>query len=146
MAALRIGDEPLTPAVVAAAARGGSLHVELTDAARARMAAARRTLVEETARRAVYGRTTGVGANRHVEVEEGEGRAHSLRLLRSHAGGMGRPLPDDVVRGTIVIRLAQMAAGGGGHRPELADALATLLRDGPLPVRVAYTHLRAHET
>ena len=27
-----------------------------------------------------------------------------------------------------------MAAGGGGHRAEIADALAAILRDGPLPV------------
>jgi histidine ammonia-lyase len=134
MAALRIGDEPLTPAAVAAAARGGSIDVELTAGARERMAAAHRTLEEAAAHRAIYGRTTGVGANRHVAVREGEGPAHSLRLLRSHAGGMGEPLADDVVRGMILIRLAQMAAGGGGHRAAVADALAAVLRDGPLPV------------
>jgi histidine ammonia-lyase len=47
---------------------------------------------------------------------------------------MGNPLPDEVVRGTILVRLAQMAAGGGGHRPEVADALVAILRDGRLPV------------
>ena len=36
--------------------------------------------------------------------------------------------------GDVRIRLAQMAAGGGGHRAEIADALAAVLRDGPLPV------------
>src|SRR5829696_1191316 len=72
MTALRIGDEPLTPAAVAAAARGGRLDVELTPAARARIAATR--------------------------------------------------------------RLAQVAAGGGGQRLEVADALVAILRDGPLPV------------
>ena len=57
-----------------------------------------------------------------------------MRLLRSHAGGVGDALPDELVRATLLIRLAQMAAGGGGHRPEIADALAAILRDGPLPV------------
>jgi histidine ammonia-lyase len=130
---LRIGDEPLTPAALAAAARGGSAAVELTAAARERMAAAHRTVTAATERQAVYGRTTGVGANRDVDVDADEARAHSVRLLRSHAGGMGRPLPPDIVRGTILIRLAQMAAGGGGHRAEVADALIAVLRDGPLP-------------
>ena len=57
-----------------------------------------------------------------------------MRLLRSHAGGVGDPLPDELVQATLLIRLAQIAAGGGGHRPEIADALAAVLRDGPLPV------------
>jgi len=134
MTALRIGDEPLTPAAVAAAARGGRLDVELTPAARARIAATRRVAEAAAAHRPVYGRTTGVGANRHIAVPVGDLREHSIRLLRSHAGGVGDPLPEDVVRGTMLIRLAQVAAGGGGQRLEVADALVAILRDGPLPV------------
>jgi histidine ammonia-lyase len=134
MTALRIGDEPLTPAAVVAAARGGPLEVELTAAARERIARGRATAEAVAARRTVYGRTTGVGANRSVAVPEADLWAHSVRLLHSHAGGVGDPLPDELVRATIVIRLTQMAAGGGGHRPEIADALAAVLRGGHLPV------------
>ena len=131
---LRLGDEPLTPAALAAAARAeGPLAVELTAAARERMAAAHRVMAAATDLQDVYGRTTGVGANRDVQVDADEARAHSVRLLRSHAGGMGRPLPPDIVRGTLVVRLAQMAAGGGGHRREVADALIDALAGGPLP-------------
>jgi histidine ammonia-lyase len=131
---LRIGTAPIAPAALVAAARDARVQVELAPAARDRMAASHAAAEEAARRRAVYGRTTGVGANRHVEVEGREARAHSLRLLRSHAGGMGSPLPDEVVRGTILVRLAQMAAGGGGHRPQVADALVAVLRDGRLPV------------
>ena len=131
---LRLGDEPLTPAVLAAAARAdGPLELELTAGARERMAAAHRTMAAATHLQDVYGRTTGVGANRDVQVDAEEARAHSVRLLRSHAGGMGRPLPPDIVRGTLVVRLAQMATGGGGHRAEVADALIAALAGGPLP-------------
>ena len=131
---MRIGDEPLAPAAVVAAARGGAIDVALTAAARERIVRSRRSAEELAERRAVYGRTTGVGANRDVVVKEADLRAHSVRLLRSHAGGVGDALPDELVRATLLIRLAQMAAGGGGHRPELVDALARVLRDGPLPV------------
>src|SRR5829696_3147845 len=134
MTALRIGDEPLTPAAVVAAARGGPFGVELTAAARERLARSRTVVEAVAARQAVYGRTTGVGANRPVAVREADLRAHSVRLLRSHSGGVGDALPDELVRATLLIRLAQIAAGGGGHRPEIADALAAILRDGPLPV------------
>jgi histidine ammonia-lyase len=132
MATVRIGDEPLAPAAVAAAAREERVDVELTAAARERIAAGRRAAEEAAARGRVYGFTTAVGANRHVDLE-GDLREQSLRLLRSHAGGAGEPLPGDAVRATILVRLAQIAAGGGGHRVELAEALAAVLRDGPLP-------------
>jgi histidine ammonia-lyase len=131
---MRIGDEPLAPAAVVAAARGGAIEVELTAAARERIVRSRQAAERVAGRRAVYGRTTGVGANRDVVVKEEDLRAHSERLLRSHAGGVGDALPDELVRATLLIRLAQMAAGGGGHRPEVVDAVAAILRDGPLPV------------
>jgi histidine ammonia-lyase len=134
MSVVRIGDERLTPDAVVAASRGGPVDVELTAPARERIARSRAVAEELAERRHVYGRTTGVGANRHVAVDESDLRAHSVRLLRSHSGGVGDPLPDELVRATLLIRLAQMAAGGGGHRPEIADALAVVLRDGPLPV------------
>ena len=128
---LRIGDEPLAPATLAAAARGGALDVELTPAARERMAIGHHAAEEIAAVRSVYGRTTGVGANRHVDIL-GDLGGHALRLLRSHAGGLGDALPEDVVRATILVRLAQMAAGGGS-RPEVAAALADMLGDERVP-------------
>jgi histidine ammonia-lyase len=133
MPALRIGDEPLTPAAVAAAAREEAVSVELSPAARERMAAARADVDAVVATgRHVYARTTGVGANYDVAVR-GEDPAHGLRLLRSHAAAIGEPLAPEVVRATILVRLSQMAAGGGGNRPELADALIGLLGRGDVP-------------
>lgn len=41
----------------------------------------------------VYGRSTGVGANRNEEVPTEAAADHGLRLLRSHAGAIGEPLP-----------------------------------------------------
>jgi histidine ammonia-lyase len=46
----------------------------------------------------VYGRTTGVGANREVSVSDQVG--HGRRLLRSHAGGAGPPLDVAEARAT----------------------------------------------
>jgi histidine ammonia-lyase len=132
MAALRIGDEPLTPAALAAAARDEDLTVELTQSARERMAAGRAAADAAAGLRPVYARTTGVGANYEVIVA-GQGREHGLRLLRSHASGMGEPLAAEVVRATILVRLSQMAGRDAAHRPEVADALVSLLRSGELP-------------
>lgn len=98
---MRIGDQPLAPSAVAAAARTGAIDVALSDEARARMERAHGTAAAATRARPVYGRTTGVGANRSVHVEGGDEREHGLRLLRSHAGGMGEPQAPEVVRAPI---------------------------------------------
>src|SRR4051795_1291686 len=43
--------------------------------------------------RPAYGRNTGVGANRTEPVAAADAETHGLRLLRSHAGGIGPLLP-----------------------------------------------------
>ncbi|MGH3321570.1 MAG: aromatic amino acid ammonia-lyase, partial [Streptosporangiaceae bacterium] len=95
-------------------------------------AAARALAAEAATRRPVYGRTTGVGGNRDEAVEE-DLEGHGLRLLRSHAGGVGPLLPSDVVRAMLVVRVNQLAAGGSGIRPEVVDALVAALGAGALP-------------
>lgn len=92
-------------------------------------------LVEDIAAdRPVYGRTTGVGANRQEEVGGEAALGHGSRLLRSHAGGVGPLLPDDQVRATLVVRLNQLAAGGSGTHPRVLDALERAIRVGALPL------------
>ena len=86
------------------------------------------------ATRAVYGRTTGVGANRHAVIDADAADEHGLRLLRSHAGGTGDPLPDTVVRAAMLIRLNQLAAAGSGVHPRMMTALQTALGVGAVPL------------
>ncbi|MER5441088.1 aromatic amino acid ammonia-lyase [Streptomyces sp. NPDC002790] len=84
-------------------------------------------------KRAVYGRTTGVGANRHEVVDPDSADQHGLRLLSSHAGGTGELLPAATVRAILLIRLNQLAAAGSGVHPRLLDALEESLHTGALP-------------
>ncbi|MEV0051202.1 aromatic amino acid lyase [Saccharopolyspora shandongensis] len=79
----------------------------------------------------VYGRTTGVGANRS-EVVPG-GAAHGMRLLRSHASGIGNLLPERDVRAMMAVRLNQVLRGSSGVRPGLAEAMAAALNAGAYP-------------
>jgi histidine ammonia-lyase len=110
-----------------------SASTELTPGAATRAKRSYDLAVELGAKRAVYGRTTGVGANRHTVVDPESADQHGLRLLRSHAGGTGEVLPDDAVRAMMAIRLNQLAAGGSGVHPRLLRALETALRVGALP-------------
>jgi histidine ammonia-lyase len=100
----------------------------------ARRAESAWTLVTElSASREIYGRTTGVGANRDLTIGEDAGPEHGRRLLRSHAGGIGEAMPTRQVRAMLLIRLNQLAAGGSGAHPRLLDALAATLSDGAVP-------------
>ena len=114
---------------VAAVARRRA-RVTVTDAGRRNAAAAHAAVRGITEDRAVYGRTTGVGANRNVATE---GDGHGLRLLRSHAGGAGPAVPPDVARAMLVVRLNQFARGGAGVEPELVDVLVAAINDGRTP-------------
>lgn len=116
----------LTCAQVAAVARGRE-PVELAPGVRDRVAGAHERVVAATARRPVYGRTTGVGANRDVAVADPQ--AHAMNLLRSHATTAGPQVDPDAVRGMLLVRLNQLAAGGSGVHPRVVEALQALLRD-----------------
>jgi len=104
----------------------------------------RAIMADEISRtRVVYGRTTGVGANRDVAVGTGgglqgdggveydEGSRLSLRLWRSHAGAIGDPLDSVTVRAALAIRANQLLTGGSGASPDLVSALVDLV-NGPL--------------
>src|SRR5882762_1470902 len=114
--------------VVAFAA--GKARVSVAPGALDNAEAAWRLQLEAVVRRAVYGRTTGVGANKTV-VTEGtadDGR----RLMRSHAGGVGSLMPDELVRAMLLVRLNQLAAGRSGVHPRLLIAIAEALNANAL--------------
>ncbi|WP_405872077.1 aromatic amino acid ammonia-lyase [Streptomyces sp. NBC_00005] len=82
----------------------------------------------------VYGRSTGVGANRNEDVPTEAAAEHGLRLLRSHAGAIGDELPAREVRAMVAVRANQLLAGGAGLRPTVVTALCEALESGAHPV------------
>ncbi|MEU7303614.1 aromatic amino acid ammonia-lyase [Streptomyces sp. NPDC007206] len=82
----------------------------------------------------VYGRSTGVGANRNEDVPTEAAAGHGLRLLRSHAGAIGEQLPARQVRAMLAVRVNQLLAGGAGLRPGVVTALCEALESGAYPV------------
>ncbi|MGX9883453.1 aromatic amino acid ammonia-lyase [Streptomyces sp. NPDC002276] len=81
----------------------------------------------------VYGRSTGVGANRNEDVPTEAAAEHGLRLLRSHAGAIGDELPAREVRAMLAVRANQLLAGGAGLRPTVVTALCEALESGLHP-------------
>jgi histidine ammonia-lyase len=110
--------------------------VELSDQARQRMSAARE-LVERAAhgsREHTYGVNTGFGRFVAVAIPEEQTAELQLRLLRSHACGVGDPYPGEVIRAAMLLRANALAKGNSGARIETVELLLALLDRGVLPV------------
>lgn len=80
----------------------------------------------------IYGRTTGVGANRATAVSPTDSE-YGMRLLRSHAVDAGDPLDDRTVRAMLAVRLMQLCVPGAGLDPAILGGLETMLNDDALP-------------
>src|SRR5580765_5585941 len=109
----------------------------LSDDGRSRMAAAR-ALVDRAASESsgehTYGINTGFGRFVSKAIPPELSEELQLRLLRSHACGVGETYPDEVVRAAMVLRANALAKGFSGARPELVDLLLECLDRGVLPL------------
>ena len=109
--------------------------IRLSAAAWERNVAARDTLARLIARgEPIYGVSTGVGSLRDYAIDDADRGAFPANLLRSHAGGAGRELSDELVRAAMAVRANQLGAGGAGVATELLDALVGALNAGVTPV------------
>src|SRR3954469_189574 len=108
----------------------------LTDAAREKMRAAR-ALVERAAHGTsehTYGINTGFGRFVSTSIPEELTEELQLRLLRSHACGVGDPYPDEIVRAAMLLRANTLAKGSSGARVATVELLLACLERGVLPV------------
>src|SRR5256884_3822867 len=114
----------------------GAADAALSDDARTKMRAARE-LVERAAhgtREHTYGINTGFGRFVSKSIPEEQTEELQLRLLRSHACGVGDPYPAEIVRAAMVLRANALAKGNSGARIETVELLLALLDRGVLPV------------
>jgi histidine ammonia-lyase len=108
----------------------------LADAARVKMQAAR-ALVERAAhgsKEHTYGVNTGFGRFVNRAIPEELTEELQLRLLRSHACGVGEPYDEEVVRAAMLLRANTLAKGTSGARIETVELLLECLDRGVLPV------------
>ncbi len=129
---IELDGRSLTCAQVVAVA-GRSDAVTLGDDVERRVAAAADVADDVARLRPVYGRSTGVGANRDVALAEGDDAAGARALLRSHATSAGPLRAPERVRAMLVVRLNQLAAGGSGVAVPVVRALAGRVGADVLP-------------
>ena len=84
--------------------------------------------------RTVYGVNTGFGQFATVVIPPGQLAQLQLNLVRSHAAGVGEPLPPDQTRALMAARINCLLKAHSGIRPEPVRLLADCLNRGVLPV------------
>ncbi|HEX3866068.1 MAG TPA: histidine ammonia-lyase [Gemmatimonadaceae bacterium] len=122
-----IDGSSLTIEQVDAVARHGT-RVSLAPRARQRANATRAIVERLVDERAVaYGVTTGFGKLSEVAIPPDRLAELQVNLVRSHAAGVGDPLPEREVRAMMLLRANVISKGYSGARPELAELLLSML-------------------
>ncbi|HQU68851.1 MAG TPA: histidine ammonia-lyase [Albidovulum sp.] len=83
---------------------------------------------------AVYGVNTGFGKLASIRIAQGDVAKLQRNLILSHCCGVGDPLPDNVVRLILSLKLLSLGRGASGVRPALVALLEGMLAKGVLPV------------
>ena len=82
----------------------------------------------------IYGITTGFGAMCDVTISAADTRSLQKKILMSHAAGVGEPLPADVVRAIMAIRLHDLFMGYSACTHRTLGHLVAFLNRGVTPV------------
>lgn len=82
----------------------------------------------------VYGINTGFGKLASVRIEAADLETLQRNIVLSHAAGTGEPIPRDVTRLMMALKLASLAQGASGIRPDTLSLLEDLLAHDVIPV------------
>ena len=124
----------LTLEQVAAVARNGA-QVELSEQARENVLRSRKVvddIIDQ--KKVVYGVTTGFGSFCNTVISTEESKKLQKNLIITHAVGAGDPLPKDVSRAIMLLRVNNLAKGFSGIRMETIETLIAMLNKGVTPV------------
>ncbi len=126
--------QPLTPAQIERVARL-STPVAMSPMAQEAVAACR-TRLESVLGDGLphYGINTGFGSLSRQQIQPEELEQLQLNLIRSHAAGVGEPLPNDVVRAMMLVLAASLCRGFSGVRVKVVEQIITMLNAGITPV------------
>jgi len=82
----------------------------------------------------VYGVNTGFGRLASTRIAADQLAQLQRNLVLSHSVGVGEPLSDAVVRLVLATKAVSLARGHSGVRPQIVDALLSLLNSDVMPV------------
>lgn len=82
----------------------------------------------------MYGVNTGFGALAQEIIKREKIDELQLNLIRSHACGVGNPLPPKIVKGMILLLINSLSKGYSGIRPQTVEFLINMFNKGVIPV------------
>ena len=111
-------------------------HLQLSEESAKNIRQCRQFLEEKIAQddKPHYGINTGFGALCNVQIPDSDLEQLQLNLIQSHAAGMGDPVPQEVVRIMLLLKIQSLSYGHSGVRLELVERLIELYNRGILPV------------
>lgn len=111
------------------------IHLEVSSDALKKVLASREVVDRLVAeQRPMYGINTGFGRFSEVAIAEEEIDILQINLILADAVGIGDPLPKDVVRGMLVLRINSLLNGFSGVRPEVIETMTAMVNRGVHPV------------
>ncbi|MCO5144982.1 MAG: histidine ammonia-lyase [Aquamicrobium sp.] len=82
----------------------------------------------------VYGVNTGFGKLASIKIDAADTATLQRNLILSHCCGVGAPLPENVVRLIIALKLVSLGRGASGVRLELVRLIEAMLEKGVVPL------------
>jgi histidine ammonia-lyase len=82
----------------------------------------------------VYGVNTGFGKLASIKIDRADTETLQRNLILSHCCGVGAPMPDNVVRLIMALKLVSLGRGASGVRLELVRLIEAMLEKNVLPV------------
>jgi histidine ammonia-lyase len=82
----------------------------------------------------VYGVNTGFGKLASIRIEDADLATLQRNIVLSHAAGVGEPIATPIARLMMALKLASLAQGASGVRPETIALLGAMLKHGLTPV------------
>jgi histidine ammonia-lyase len=133
---IELTGQGLTIEALVAVARGRERVAGLGEEVCARMQHSHDWVVDSIERggQVIYGVNTGFGSLANKQISASEARQLSRNLILLCVCGVGKPLPEEVVRGMMLIRANMLAKGHSGVRPKVAQTLIDMLNAGVTPV------------
>jgi histidine ammonia-lyase len=132
---IRLDGRSLTIDDVVRIAREPGARAMLDPDAREALIASRRLVEQAIASgQTIYGINTGFGKLANVRIAPDKLDSLQVNLIRSHAAGVGAPLPPEVVRAVMLLRANVLLRPTSGVRPELVEALVAMINAGIVPL------------
>jgi histidine ammonia-lyase len=90
--------------------------------------------LDSTEGKLYYGINTGFGFLQNVRIDPGQTEQLQYNLLKSHACGMGEPVPAHIVRLMLAFKIKSLSYGHSGVQIDTVKRLTELYNEDILPV------------